>query len=461
MTAVSLTGYWLWRCGVLKKIASVPFGPVLLPIQFVTTILGRSTGALLLLAGGMFMLWTSSRFKTRAILVALLLFGPFYVFVRTRNLWSGKQAVALVKSYLGEERAISLETRLIAEELYSAKAMQQPYFGWGGWDRGTVYYDADSPEPKHMVPTDGLWIVVITSKGLFGLCLLYLSLELPVMLFLYRVPARYWTHPQIAPAALAAALLCIYMLDCLLNGFVNIIYVTLAGGLVGIDPGLARKAAAPRRAVGAAGRSSALALEAAPAVSRAGAQEIELADEYIRRGRSAKDSARFDEARVSWQYGLDILTGIAARSPGNPDARRRWCDCANDLAWLLLCHADSAARNPARALALATQVVRECPGQAVYWNTLGVAYFRSGNFQAAVPALQRAIDLDASGSPFDHVYLAMAHARLGHRELARHCLSQALTGMERDYPGHPELARVCDEAQSIVSAASESTAGAL
>ena len=72
MTAASLTGWWLWRCGTIKKVGRIPFGSVLLPILMGTTLLCRSTGALVLLAAGVFLLWASTRFQTRKLLWARL-----------------------------------------------------------------------------------------------------------------------------------------------------------------------------------------------------------------------------------------------------------------------------------------------------------------------------------------------------------------------------------------------------
>jgi Flp pilus assembly protein TadD len=141
--------------------------------------------------------------------------------------------------------------------------------------------------------------------------------------------------------------------------------------------------------------------------------------------------------------------------------QQRWCDCANDLAWLLLNHPDAASRDPASALVLSSQVVRSCSDCAVYWNTLGVAYFRAGDFKAAVTALERAIALDGEGTPFDHVFLAMADARLGNLQRAHQWLSQALVKAEQDFRGHPELGRFCDEARSVVPVGTEAPAVAL
>ena len=46
MTAVSMTAWWFWQCGVIKRLGQFSFGRVVFPILLVTTILCRSTGAL-------------------------------------------------------------------------------------------------------------------------------------------------------------------------------------------------------------------------------------------------------------------------------------------------------------------------------------------------------------------------------------------------------------------------------
>ena len=236
MTAVSLTAWWLWRTKVLTSLGGVPFGAVILPILMFTTVLCRSTGALVLLSGGIFILTMSPRFRTRLFLLALALVPPVYVFVRTRDLWSGQELVGLVRTYFDPQRAQSLEYRLQCEELLLARALQEPVYGWGGWDRARVYFDENYRDVAHAVPVDGLWIGTLASKGFVGLCLLYVSMELPVVVFLCALRPSLWRHRLVAPAALAATLIGLYMIDCLLNGFVNIIYVTLAGGLISFKP---------------------------------------------------------------------------------------------------------------------------------------------------------------------------------------------------------------------------------
>ena len=100
MTAASLTAWWLWYRGVVTRPGGYPFGQLLLGL-LVTTVLCRSTGALVLFVMGVLMLWLSVRHRTRLILAGLLLVGPIYVGIRLPNLWSGQQAVDLITALIG------------------------------------------------------------------------------------------------------------------------------------------------------------------------------------------------------------------------------------------------------------------------------------------------------------------------------------------------------------------------
>ncbi len=458
MTAAALTAWWLWHCGALKRIGQVPFGPVLLPILLVTTVFCRSTGAFALLALAVTVLWLSARFRTRLMMAGLLLVSPMYAVARTTNLWSGREAVELVRATLGEDRAHSLDYRFEEETLLAVKALQQPVFGWGGWDRSSVYWNQeaeDSDDKSKRVPTDGMWIIYLGTKGIVCLTLFYLSLILPAALFVWRFPARLWDDPRLAAGSLATALLGVYMIDCQFNGFVNIIYVTLAGGLIGLEPRHLPTMAA-RRGTEVAGRRAAgiIPPAAVPGVSTTGTRPVSgrvtLADRCRTLGRSFKQDGRLDQAEAAWRQALDLLTESLEADPTALEVRRRWCDCANDLAWLRANHPDPARRDPAYAVALTLRAVEECPDAAAYWNTLGVAHYRAGDAGSAVAALDRATAL-GGGTAFDDVFLAMAHARLGDTDRARQELARAMVRAERDYPGNAELAGFCDEAHAILT----------
>jgi Flp pilus assembly protein TadD len=125
-------------------------------------------------------------------------------------------------------------------------------------------------------------------------------------------------------------------------------------------------------------------------------------------------------------------------------------DLCNDLAWLLANGPDPGARDPSRAVALASRAVEEEPEKASYWNTLGVAYYRAGDCQSAIVALEHAVELGADGTGFDHLFLAMAHARRGDHEGARLWLRRGDDWIETHRRDHLELRRLRDEANDLV-----------
>ena len=141
-----------------------------------------------------------------------------------------------------------------------------------------------------------------------------------------------------------------------------------------------------------------------------------------------------------------MLTELLARHPDHSDLLRRWCDCGNDLAWLLLNHPDLDSRGRAYALSLAVQVSGRCPDSDVYRNTLGAAYLRNGDPVAAIAVLEGTAASSQAENPFNHVFLAMAYAQLGDRERSRHWLAQATFLKVRSYQNHDELAGFCEEA---------------
>jgi tetratricopeptide (TPR) repeat protein len=458
MAAAALAGWWLWYRGGLQRIGTTPFGSVLLPILTATAIFCRSTGAIALLAFIMIVLWVSDRFKTRLLLAVLLLSGPLYVGVRVTQLWNGRSAVDLSAALVGADRAQSLEWRFMCEDLLMKKALQKPIFGWGGWGRNLVFFGEDEPgssstpvDKRQNVPTDGLWIIILGAKGYVGLGLFYLCFALSVIRFLWQFPGRSLGDPRLAAAWLAVAFLNIYMIDCLLNGFVNIIYITLAGGLIGLEPSQLRARAAPRPGIGAAGgRGAASGIEMSGEGPHSG--RLVRADRCRSLARSFKQEGRLEEADDAWRQALDLLGAVLAADPGSGELRRRWCDCANDLAWLRANHPDPARRDPISALALARRTADVCPDGAAYWNTLGVAHYRAGDAHAAVAALDRATAL-GGGTAFDFVFLAMAHARLGDLVGARQELDCAILQAGREFPGHPELAGFCVEARALLAGA--------
>src|SRR5262249_47357169 len=160
-----------------RKLGGIRFGIGFPAMLIVMVFLCKTKGALVLLFGGIFVLWASTRLRTRLLLGALALFGPIYAGVRIPNLWSGQQAVRLASLLFGKERTASLQYRLDNEEVMIAKALERPILGWGGWNRFNVYglrdesgvFHAETENLVHHVPFDGMWLVIFGYKGCVGL----------------------------------------------------------------------------------------------------------------------------------------------------------------------------------------------------------------------------------------------------------------------------------------------------
>ena len=121
----------------------------------------------------------------------------------------------------------------------------------------------------------------------------------------------------------------------------------------------------------------------------------------------------------------------------------------NAYAWLLATCPQSGLRNPAQAVESAKKATELAPKVGGYWNTLGVAQYRVGAWQAATTALERSMVLQKGGDACDWLFLAMAHWQLGHKEDAHKWYHQALSWMDKNKSPNEELSRFRAEARAL------------
>jgi serine/threonine protein kinase/WD40 repeat protein len=97
----------------------------------------------------------------------------------------------------------------------------------------------------------------------------------------------------------------------------------------------------------------------------------------------------------------------------------------NALAWFYVTGpADTHA--PARAVPLAQRAVQLAPGNAAYRNTLGVAFYRAGEFGQAIDILDaNTKDRSNADAGIDLLFLAMSHKQRGDSMQARACYERA------------------------------------
>jgi tetratricopeptide (TPR) repeat protein len=140
--------------------------------------------------------------------------------------------------------------------------------------------------------------------------------------------------------------------------------------------------------------------------------------------------ARGDVARAAEHYreALALKEGLVA---GFPDV----AVYAAELAWFLADSADPHFRDPARAVRLAQRAVAESPKNGDFWNTLGMAQYRQGQWRAAVASLEKSNQLRQQRDEGNWLFLAMAHWRLGEKRAARACYDRAVELLQAfEYP---------------------------
>jgi serine/threonine protein kinase len=146
--------------------------------------------------------------------------------------------------------------------------------------------------------------------------------------------------------------------------------------------------------------------------------------------------------------GAEMLRLAIRFDPDNPDF-------LNNLAWLLASTPDSPVHDPARALELAQKVVSLKSENWMYWNSLGVAAYRAGDWKKASEALKKSMSLHQGGDANDWFFLAMARWRQNQPAEARKWLDQALAWTKKNQPRNSELKRFQAEAETLMGLAKE------
>jgi len=108
-------------------------------------------------------------------------------------------------------------------------------------------------------------------------------------------------------------------------------------------------------------------------------------------------------------------------------------------------------RNPQQAVDLAAKAVKLQSGAADAWNTLGVAQYRAGQWEAAIESLHQSDAREQNtGSSFNGFFLAMAYWQIGKQDEARTWYDKAVSWMDKNQPRDEELLRFRAEATELL-----------
>ena len=86
----------------------------------------------------------------------------------------------------------------------------------------------------------------------------------------------------------------------------------------------------------------------------------------------------------------------------------------NALRWTLISCPMPQFRDAERSIAYSKEYLQQEPESADYWNSLGIGYYRAGDFDDAIEALNESIARGGADDARNHYFLAMAHSRRGH-----------------------------------------------
>jgi tetratricopeptide (TPR) repeat protein len=124
----------------------------------------------------------------------------------------------------------------------------------------------------------------------------------------------------------------------------------------------------------------------------------------------------------------------------------------NGLAWILATCPQEEMQDLQRAVALVTRAIERNPASGAFWNTLGVAHYRLGNWDASRDALMRSLSLIHDFKFADNgFFLAMVLHRLKDKNLAEKWYAAASRWAGQFAAGDEETARFGREAGALLA----------
>lgn len=196
-----------------------------------TTVLCKTIASIVLMLLGWFALRLAQRRRLRGLLLVLVAFPPLFVASRVTGVVDRKSLQSAF-SFLPDDRAESLDYRAKNEDVLIDKALDRSTFGWGGWGRSRIVNESGDD----VSVVDSIWVLIFGKNGLVGLLGLMGFLCIGPATFLARVPERWWTRPDVAPALCFAVIATFFAIDCTLNAMISPVALMVIGALVSFKP---------------------------------------------------------------------------------------------------------------------------------------------------------------------------------------------------------------------------------
>jgi hypothetical protein len=234
MSAAFTIAFWYWKTKTVSRVAGIPIGLAAV-FLFVLALFTRSATAWIAVSLAIVSILLSSSFRSAAPFRLLLLAIPVYMIFRVGNVLTRESLVGLLSHVLDAERIGSFGIRLVQEELFGARALERPLFGWGHMGRAWPTDIDTGLRTIQMV--DSLFTIILSTRGLFGLFAVYSAM----LIGPWRVFGLFNRSRRVAPdtsakidldATILGVVVVIAMLDSLMNGLLNPTFLLCSGALV-------------------------------------------------------------------------------------------------------------------------------------------------------------------------------------------------------------------------------------
>ncbi len=233
--AVSATcAYWFWRTGRVKRVMGIPISVVSICL-IIGAVLCKSANGWIYLSMGVLSLHYYRHFRSVTTFRLLLVLVGGYIIVRLSGIITYEFVQRTASLVFDSERVSSLAIRLRQEDLFGQRALLRPLFGWGGYGRG---WPVDPETGQRLIRmVDALWVIFFSSNGALGLISSFFALGIgPWKVLGHYTPRRLSGQSMANEYYIDAFVLSLanlfFLLDCLLNGMINPVYILSAGILV-------------------------------------------------------------------------------------------------------------------------------------------------------------------------------------------------------------------------------------
>ncbi len=230
MANTTIVAFWLLWSRSLTHLKRLPM-QFIVPVMIITTILCKSANAWSAIVIGSCFYFIHSQFRTNFPFLLLILIVFVYPVLRIFEYASRQEIELFFVHIFDAERVGSLMIRLYQEDLFTIKAMERPFLGWGGFSRGWPIEPMTGERLVKMI--DSLWLIFFSKYGFVGLTSFFSSLLIGPWL-VFRSNKQRLENANIdtlVPVVLSVVVV-LFMLDCLFNGMVNQVYILTSGALV-------------------------------------------------------------------------------------------------------------------------------------------------------------------------------------------------------------------------------------